>query len=142
MTNVILHKLAQKGWLIVRKINSRNIQYAVTSTGIEEISRRSYQYLKKTVRNVVYYKDVLEQLIVNAKARNLDAIALVGQSDFDFILSFLCQKHKLSFIQTESATDSDKTLMVFAEDIAYSPRRTDTAMPPQGVYIQDILIGH
>ena len=142
MTNVILRKLAQKGWLIARKINSRNIQYAVTSAGIDEISRRSYQYLKKTVRNVVYYKDVLEQIIVNAKAGNFKAVALVGRSDFDFILSFLCQKHKLAFIEGDSAVISEGTLLVFAEDFAYPPRGTGDALPTQGVYIQDILIGH
>ena len=142
MTNVILGKLAQKGWLVIRRINSRNIQYAVTSAGIEEISRRSYQYLKKTVRNVVYYKDVLEQFILSAKTRNFQAITLVGRSDFDFIFSFLCQKHKLSFVQTESATGCEGTLLVFAEDFGYSPDRTETAFPSNGAYLQDILIGH
>jgi DNA-binding MarR family transcriptional regulator len=141
MTNVILRKLAQKGWLVARKINSRNIQYAVTSAGMEEIGRRSYHYLKRTVRNVVDYKDALEQLLVRAKERNFRVIALVGRSDFDFILSYLCQKHKLSFIESETPTGGEETLMVFAEDTAYSPRGPETAEHPRWVHIQDILIG-
>jgi hypothetical protein len=141
MTNVILGKLAQKGWLLARKINSRNIQYAVTSSGMEEIGRRSYHYLKRTVRNVVDYKDSLERLILGAKEKNYRAIALVGRSDFDFILSYLCQKHRLSFIETDTAGGGDDTLLVFAEGTAYSPRGADAEEHPRGVHIQDILIG-
>jgi DNA-binding MarR family transcriptional regulator len=141
MTNVILRKLAQKGWLVIRRINSRNIQYAVTAAGIEEISRRSYQYLKKTVRNVVDYKDALEQLIVKAKAQNYRTVALVGRSDFDFVLAYLCQKHKMAFLEMSAEGGTEDTLLVFGEDTAYSPRGSDAAVHPRGVHIQDILIG-
>ena len=140
MTNVILRKLAQKGWVIVRRINSRNIQYAVTPSGIDEISRRSFQFFKKTVRNVVYYKDALERFLLSAKEKNFHAIVLVGKSDFDFVLSFLCQKHKLEFMQSETSAADDGVLMAFAED--YTPPENGAAARPDGVYLHDILIGH
>ena len=139
MTNVILRKLAQKGWVIVRKINSRNIQYAVTPAGIDEISRRGYQFFKKTVRNVVYYKDELERFLLSAKARNFHAIVLVGKSDFDFVLAFLCQKHKLEFKQSETSASDEGVLVAFAED--YAPPENGAGRP-DGAYLQDILIGH
>jgi len=140
MTNVILRKLAQKGWVIVRRINSRNIQYAVTTEGIDEISRRGYKFFKRTVRNVVYYKDALERFLLSAKAKNFHAIVLVGKSDFDFVLSFLCQKHKLEFIQSETSARDDGVLVAFAED--YAPSGNGGAASPDGVYLHDILIGH
>jgi predicted transcriptional regulator len=140
MTNVILRKLAQKGWVIVRRINSRNIQYAVTPAGIDEIGRRGYQFFKRTVRNVVYYKDALERFLVSAKAKNFHAIVLVGKSDFDFVLSFLCQKHKLEFTQSETSAGDEGVLMAFAED--YTPTENGAAGRPDGVYLHDILIGH
>ncbi|MDR2102515.1 MAG: winged helix-turn-helix transcriptional regulator, partial [Treponema sp.] len=36
MTNSILKRLAQKGWITIRKVNSRRIQYAVSPEGINE----------------------------------------------------------------------------------------------------------
>jgi predicted transcriptional regulator len=140
MTNVILRKLAQKGWVIVRRVNSRNIQYAVTPAGIDEISRRGYQFFKNTVRNVVYYKDALERFLLSAKAKNFHAITLVGRSDFDFVLAFLCQKHKLEFTQSETSASDDGVLTAFAED--YTPTENGAAGRPDGVYLHDILIGH
>jgi DNA-binding MarR family transcriptional regulator len=141
MTNVILRKVAQKGWVIVRRINSRNIQYAVTPAGIDEISKRSYQFFKKTVRNVVYYKDALERFLLSAKSKNFHAIVLVGKSDFDFVLAFLCQKHNLEFTQSETSACAEGVLLAFAEDIEYAPPENGAAARPDEVYLHDILIG-
>ena len=56
MTNAILKRLMEKGWLMIKKVNNRNIQYIVNPKGIEQITRRSYRYFKRTIKNVVYYQ--------------------------------------------------------------------------------------
>lgn len=138
MTNVILRKLVQKGWVVIRRINSRNIQYAVTPSGIDQISRRSFLFLKRTVRNVVYYKDVIDRLILELKTRGYRSIVLVGKSDFDFVLAFLCQKHKLEFIESLTPARREGAVLVHAED-ARGPS-SDNGAPAEEVYLQDILI--
>ena len=55
MTNAIVKRLVQKGWLTIRKVNNRNIRYAVSPAGIEQITQRSYGYFKRTIKNIVYY---------------------------------------------------------------------------------------
>ena len=59
MTNAILKRLAVKGLLTIKRINNRNIHYIVTPSGIELITSKSYQYFKRTIKNVVYYKENL-----------------------------------------------------------------------------------
>ncbi|OHD73286.1 MAG: hypothetical protein A2177_04405, partial [Spirochaetes bacterium RBG_13_68_11] len=103
MTNVILKKLAQKGWLTFRRVNSRHIQYAITPSGMDEIARRSYRYLKRVVRNVVHYKEILQTFLADVKRDGYHGITLVGKSDFDFILEHLCLQQELSFAQAETA---------------------------------------
>ena len=71
MTNAILKRLAHKGWLVIRKVNNRNILYAVTPAGSDEIARRSYRYFKRTIKNVVDYKDAIERLVADAQAEGL-----------------------------------------------------------------------
>ena len=140
MTNVILGKLAQKGWVMIRRVNSRNIQYAVTAQGIEQISKKSFLFLKRTVRNVVFYKDMLDRMVADLKMRGYRAIVLVGKSDFDFVLAYLCQKHQLEFIESETPLRREGAKLIYAEDVA-------GALPTNGkeareeVYLQDILIG-
>ena len=51
MTNAILKRLAGKGWITIRTVNNRNIRYAVTSADIDQITRRSVRYFKRTIKN-------------------------------------------------------------------------------------------
>ena len=49
LTNPILKRLAQKGLVMMRRVNHNNVHYLVTPAGVEEVSRRSYLYLRRTV---------------------------------------------------------------------------------------------
>jgi len=122
MTNSILKRLTQKGWITVKKLNSRNIQYAVTLEGMNEIIHRSYRYFKRTIRNVVYFKDTLEDLVSHARRRNINSIILVGASDLDFIVEHICQRWDLNFWkipehETAEEIVSPNTLKIYAEGI-------------------------
>lgn len=46
MTDSILKRLVKKGWLKIKKVNNRNIQYIVSPKGMEKIARRSYRYFR------------------------------------------------------------------------------------------------
>lgn len=122
MTNSILKRLAQKGWITVKKLNSRNIQYAITLDGINEIIRRSYRYFKRTIRNVVYYKEILEEVMRLASRRNIGSVVLVGTSDLDFIVEHACQRWGLGFRRIGDEKNVrgvswPGTLRVYAESI-------------------------
>jgi hypothetical protein len=79
MTNAILKRLAQKGLLQV------------------QIAHRSYRYLKRTIKNVVFYKEAIDRLIQEIGSRGFRRLVLVGSSDLDFIVEHLCHKHHLVF---------------------------------------------
>src|SRR4030042_1149343 len=80
MTNAILKRLAQKGLLQVQKVNNRNIQYAVSAKGMEEIAHRSYRYLKRTLKNVVYYTDAIDRLIQDIGPQGFQRLGLGGST--------------------------------------------------------------
>jgi predicted transcriptional regulator len=122
MTNSILKRLTRKGWITIKKLNSRNIQYAVTLEGINEIIRRSYGYFKRTIRNVFFYKEKIDDAISGAKRRNITAVLLVGVSDLDFIVEHSCHYHGLSFLKTVDENTArellgENILAVYAETI-------------------------
>ncbi|MEA1910852.1 MAG: winged helix-turn-helix transcriptional regulator, partial [Spirochaetota bacterium] len=82
MTNSILKRLAVKGLLSIKRINNRNIHYIVTPTGIEAITKKSYQYFKRTIKNVVYYNEAIENLTADIKNKGYEGIILKGSSGF------------------------------------------------------------
>ena len=99
MTNAILKRLVQKGLLKIKKVNNRNIQYIVSPRGVEKVARRSYRYFRRTIKNVVYYKESIEEMLVQIAARGFEEVVLMGSSDLDFIVEHLCAKHRLGFLR-------------------------------------------
>jgi DNA-binding MarR family transcriptional regulator len=140
MTNVIIKKLAQKGWVKIRKINNRNISYAVTPAGIEEIAHRSFTFFKRTVKNVVFYKDVLEEYLRNVRNSGCRGILLVGESDFDFIIAHLCHKQGIEYAQSKTDDPREGYFSLYCEDAKPRRSQSDTPLGTQTAYLQEILV--
>jgi hypothetical protein len=141
MTNSILKRLAQKGWITIRKLNNRNIQYAVTLEGMNEIIHRSYRYFKRTIKNAVYYKDTLENIIDLARTRNISAAILIGASDLDFIVEHACRRSGLSFLRSAEDENADfsteRILRIYSENIETEMDRNPSA---NTVYLSRLLM--
>jgi DNA-binding MarR family transcriptional regulator len=99
MTNAVLKKLVSKGFLVMKRVNSRNIHYAITPEGLKHIARRSRELLKRTLSNVAWYRDATERYVKELKARGVTEITLQGPSDLDFILEWACMKNALIYNQ-------------------------------------------
>jgi DNA-binding MarR family transcriptional regulator len=107
MTNAIVKRLAQKGWLTIRKVNNRNIRYAVSARGIEQITRRSYQYFKQTIKSIVYFREDIEALAREVSSRGFGGICLIGPSQLDFIVEHACHACGIEFLHEVSRTTAD-----------------------------------
>lgn len=119
MTNAILKRLTQKGFLTVRKVNNRNIAYAVSPVGIDAIARKSYRYLKRTIKHVVDYKQAIEDVIAAAAEGGYTEVALVGPSDLDFIVEHLCAKYGVAYQRIRKVSDiagGEAAFLLFSEN--------------------------
>jgi ribosomal protein S25 len=97
LTNAILKRLTEKGFLMMRRINTHNVHYLVTPAGIDQISRRSYLYLRRTIGHVVRYKERLREFCHAQRERGVREIVLIGESDLAFILEWCAEKEGLGF---------------------------------------------
>ncbi|MDR0643062.1 MAG: MarR family transcriptional regulator [Treponema sp.] len=145
MTNSILKRLAQKGWISAKKLNRRKIQYAVTIDGINELLRRSYRYFKRTIRNIMIYKDAIDRVINQARRKNFAVILLIGVSDLEFIIEHGCHNYGLSFLKTvDTATArqalDEKTFGIFAETIPEN-RNAGKKDPANTLYLSRLVMG-
>lgn len=137
MTNSILKRLAKRGWISIKRLNSRNIQYAVTLEGINELVHRSYRYFKRTIRNIVYHKDRIDEAVLAAKKNNFIAVLLIGSSDLEFILEHACQYYGLSFLKTAdpdrvSNIPEETILRVYSENIPAAGKPDLSLKPVSG----------
>jgi DNA-binding MarR family transcriptional regulator len=115
MTNLLLKDLSARGWMLMRKLSARKVQYVLTPEGVKELSRRSYRFLKKSIRNVADCRVQLEALVVHAKQTGATGIQLMGSSDLDFVLDYLCRQHELGFRVATDRPD-DRWFVVHGEN--------------------------
>lgn len=141
LTNAILKRLADKGFLMIRRINANNAHYLVTPVGIEQISRRSYRYLRRTVGHVVRYKELLRDWCRAQKLAGITRVYLVGRSDLEFLIEWCAHKEGLEFLHLFDAVPSAlgptvQSVIVLSEThTSESPARQDV------VLLRNLIIG-
>jgi len=116
MTNAIMKRLAVKGFLTVRKVNNRNIMYAVSPSGVEEIAKRSYKYFKRTIKNIVFYKNSIEILVKDVRKEGYEKVVLIGESDVDFIVEHLCHKYGLKYAHAKKTPNDEKDVFLLLSE--------------------------
>lgn len=126
MTNSLLKRFAEKGWLYMNKISTRNIQYVLTPDGMNELARRSYRYIKRTLKSVLDYKDIISSIIITEKTKGVERVFLVGKTDLQFIVEYACLHNKvpLFFVNTVndlSSLDLSNSLVLISDSIQITP---------------------
>lgn len=102
MTNVLLKKLIDRGWVLVRRANARKLQYALTAEGLREWSLRSYRYLKKTLQQIADYRRSLEAWVRAQKEAGCTGIVLRGESELVFLVEAVARQQGLDFHHEET----------------------------------------
>lgn len=64
MTNLILKRLVNKGYIKVKGLNRRKVQYILTPKGFTEKTKKSYRYFLKTIHSLKEMKEKIQELIL------------------------------------------------------------------------------
>ena len=139
MTNAILRRLAQKGFLQIRKVNNRNIRYIVSAKGVEAITRKSYRYFRRTIRNVVYYRKEIDSFVSELKKKGYTGLVLVGASDLDFIVEHACGFHGVKYIRDEQS-ERGQCFYLYSESYLPDDETKEENETGSVEFLQNILI--
>jgi len=116
MTNALVKRLSQKGLIMMQKVSARSMSYVLTPEGLNELARRTYRYLKGTMRKGVDYKEAIVSIAEDAAKRGVVRLALLGRSDLDFIIEYAAHRAGLEYLALESADDVPKDSFVFVSE--------------------------
>ena len=142
MTNSILKRLTNKGLLQIKKVNNRNIQYMVSPAGMEAIARRSYRYFKRTLKNVVAYKEAMDDLVQEIKQKGCRRLVLIGKSDLDFIVEHFCDKYRIEYQNVRGfSTDppgEDGDFLLYSENLEGSAAETENTASLHSLFLNRV----
>ena len=100
MTNAIVRRFAESGWVRLTHLSTKNIRYALTPEGLAEIARRAAGHFQRAARNADLYRDRIESFVLEAKAQGFMTIVLAGPSEMDFLLEYVCERHGVGFVKS------------------------------------------
>jgi len=144
MTNALLKRFSDKGWLLLKRLNARKIQYALTPEGVNEIAHRTYRYFKRTARAAGLYRDMIEEFVMRKKREGVTRLVLAGVSDIDFLIEYACERHGLLFVKSVDPGKAERlgadgsTVVVHAEgDVV--PASREGRLPDES--LSRVLVG-
>lgn len=97
MTNAILKRFVQKGWIMMKKITPRKIQYVLTPEGMGKLAERSKSYMETTFAYIHDYTANIEAAVQKAKDNGDTSVVLFGESNISFIIEYACGKYGMHF---------------------------------------------
>lgn len=126
MTNAWLGKLADKGWILMHKINRKTVRYALTPEGMHQIALNTANYMRKTFSLMKEYGSIIEKNVCILKNNGYTKIVLSGNSNIDFLLEYSCQKSDMQFEKNSlhnaniGMDDNSKVFFLAGEDVQNS----------------------
>jgi DNA-binding MarR family transcriptional regulator len=100
MANALVKRLAGRGWVKLNSISAKTMRYALTPAGISELTSRTAGYFRRASRSADLYRDRLEGFVLGAKRRGVATIVLLGQSEVEFLLAYVCDRHGIVFVKS------------------------------------------
>ena len=97
LTNALLRRFVERGWVKLLRVRGRSIKYALTPTGVQQIAIRTVDFFARAMRNASLYRKKIDSFIEKVARRGYCAVLLLGPEELDFLFDYACLKHGLQF---------------------------------------------
>ncbi|MEA3485911.1 MAG: winged helix-turn-helix transcriptional regulator [Candidatus Aerophobetes bacterium] len=81
MVNIILKKLAKKGYIKARQLNGKRIQYILTPGGFAEKTKKSYHYILRTITRLRQMKKKIQKIILIEYKKGQREFIILGDGE-------------------------------------------------------------
>lgn len=81
MTNIVLRRLIKKGYVKMKQLNKRNVQYLLTPKGFAMKARQSYQYTLETIQTFKTMKFKIQNYILQEYKNGQRKFIIYGDNE-------------------------------------------------------------
>lgn len=86
LTNLILKRLAKKGYIKISQLTPKKMHYILTRKGLAEKTKKSYHYIFKTIREIKNINNCIQQLMINECQNGMKKIGILGENELTEII--------------------------------------------------------
>jgi DNA-binding MarR family transcriptional regulator len=81
LTNLIIKRLINKGYIKAKQLNQKKIQYLLTPKGFSEKAKKSYNYTLKTFGMLKSFRERIKGLLKECQSPEVEAFRLIGGNE-------------------------------------------------------------
>ena len=86
MTNLILKRMVSKGYVKIKGLDKRKVQYILTPKGFIEKTKKSYGYSLKTIHSLKEMKEKIQELISMEYKKGKSHFTILGDGELADII--------------------------------------------------------
>lgn len=122
MTNMLIRRLISKGYIRIRQLNPRKVEYILTPKGFSEKLRKSVKYTIKTVQSIGLIKEKVKGIIKKIYDEGERNFIVLGKSDFALLIEMSFRDlnyphdYKISYVEELSPGITNGTILICTED--------------------------
>ena len=120
MTNMLLRRLIAKGYIRIRQLNKKKVEYILTPKGFAEKMRKSIKYTLKTMHSIGLIKERIKIVISKLYAKGERHFVVVGKSDFALLIEMVFKEmgisdYKLTYVDEVPPQETKGALLICKE---------------------------
>lgn len=108
MVNMVLHRLIEKGYMKIKQLDGRKVQYILTPKGFSEKIKRSKQYVSRTVSLLSAMKEAVKQVIIDHRSRGISKICVLGRGELLSVIELAAKELSFDDIYISRADGMEK----------------------------------
>lgn len=99
--NLVLKRLAKKGWIKTRSLNGRTLEYILTPKGFEQKLRKTYSFVIRTLEQVGRMETQIRSFFDSIDFPEGEPVTVVGQGELSTLVKAALSRIDVSHIHIE-----------------------------------------
>jgi DNA-binding MarR family transcriptional regulator len=125
MTNMLLRRLVTKGYIRIKQLNYRKVEYLLTPKGFSEKMRKSVKYTLKTIHSIGLIKNNLLNILKPLHTEGIRKFYILGESDLAALIDTVLKENHLNdyelvHIKDRSKASKDGIILVCTEEAEHA----------------------
>ncbi|MFC1546670.1 winged helix-turn-helix transcriptional regulator, partial [bacterium] len=85
LTNIITKRLVKMGYVKVKQLDKRKVEYLLTPKGFTEKAKKTYNYFVKTINGLGDIKEIIQKAVLSEYENGFKYFCILGNSDFNIL---------------------------------------------------------
>jgi hypothetical protein len=112
----LLRKCAKTGLIKIKRINSRNVQYILTPSGLKEITKKTINYVRRSYKAIVQIQETIKDIAQKKVEQGKSIILLCNQDEVYQLVTETLHNIRINYMHyptIEEIPEDDNMFLIY-----------------------------